>query len=143
MLHNILILTLFYVNLIAADTPAMKQMKTLVMGASLRPNRYSFYAIERLVANKQPVVAFGLSAGQVAGVNIDDELIDYPAVHTITLYMNPQRQQQYYEYLIGLNPERVIFNPGTENPAFESLLRANGISAERACTLVLLSTNQY
>ncbi|WP_250434061.1 CoA-binding protein [Hanstruepera flava] len=117
--------------------------KTLVFGASLKPNRYSHYAIQRLVANKHEVVAFGMKSGDVSGVTIDTELMGYNNIDTVTLYLNPKRQEAYYNYIIGLNPKRVIFNPGTENPAFYKLLRENNIDFEEACTLVLLSTNQY
>ncbi|MCK0110174.1 CoA-binding protein [Flavobacteriaceae bacterium S0825] len=117
--------------------------KTLVFGASLNPNRYSHYAIQRLVANKHEVVAFGLREGEVEGVMIDTELKPYEDIDTVTLYMNAKRQKEYYNYLISLKPERIIFNPGTENPEFFKLLEENNINFEMSCTLVLLSTNQY
>ena len=117
--------------------------KTLVFGASLKPVRYSNYAIQRLISNRHEVVAFGLRSGEVAGVKIDTELMPYKNIDTITLYLNPKNQETYYDYLIGLNPARIIFNPGTENPYFYALLREKNISFEVACTLVLLSTNQY
>jgi len=117
--------------------------KTLVLGASLKPNRYSNYAIQRLVENKIDVVAFGLRSGEVAGVQIDTKLLPYQTINTVTLYLNPKRQQQYYDYIVSLKPERVIFNPGTENPELYAILRDNDIAFEESCTLVLLSTNQY
>ena len=117
--------------------------KTLVFGASLNPNRYSHYAIQRLVANKHEVVAFGLREGEVEGVMIDTELKPYEDIDTVTLYMNAKRQKEYYNYIMSLKPERIIFNPGTENPEFFKLLEENNINFEMSCTLVLLSTNQY
>ncbi|MFB9052967.1 CoA-binding protein [Formosa undariae] len=117
--------------------------KTLVIGASLNPSRYSNVAIKRLVGANQDTVAFGLKEGTVSGVSIDTELLEYKDLDTVTLYLNPKRQTQYYDYIIGLNPKRVIFNPGTENPELYSLLKERGIDYEVACTLVLLSTNQY
>ncbi len=117
--------------------------KTLVLGASLKPNRYSNYAVQRLVANNVEVVAFGLRKGNIAGVEVDTELLPYTAIDTVTLYLNPKRQQAYYDYIVSLNPKRVIFNPGTENPEFYNILKENNIEFEAACTLVLLSTNQY
>ena len=117
--------------------------KTLVFGASLKPNRYSNYAIQRLVVNKMDVVAFGLKKGIVEAVKIDTELLPYKNIHTVTLYLNPERQKAYYKYIVSLNPERVIFNPGTENPEFYEILKDNAIDFEVACTLVLLTTNQY
>lgn len=117
--------------------------RTLVLGASLKPNRYSNYAIQRLVYNNFEVVAFGLKTGTVSGVTIDTELLPYKEIHTVTLYLNPNRQKDYYDYIVSLKPKRVIFNPGTENPELFSILKANNIHFEAACTLVLLSTNQY
>ena len=117
--------------------------KTLVLGASLKPNRYSNYAIQRLVANKNEVVAFGLEKGNVSGIEIDTSLLPYRDIHTVTLYLNAKRQKDYYDYILSLKPERVIFNPGTENEVLETILRDAGIVVETACTLVLLATNQY
>ncbi len=117
--------------------------KTLVLGASLNSSRYSNMAIKRLVQSDQPVVALGLREGNVAGVNIDTGKPAYKDLHTITLYINPMRQEEYYEYILNLKPERVIFNPGTENPFFAKMLKANGIEPDYACTLVLLGTNSY
>lgn len=117
--------------------------KTLVLGVSLKPNRYSNYAVQRLVANNIDVVAFGLKKGEVSGVQIDTELLPYENINTITLYLNPKHQKGYYNYILSLKPKRVLFNPGTENPEFYEILEANNIAFEEACTLVLLSTNQY
>ncbi|WP_431158400.1 CoA-binding protein [Winogradskyella poriferorum] len=116
---------------------------TLVLGASLKPERYSNIAIGKLVDNSLNVKAFGLKSGIVKGVDIDTELKPYKNIDTVTLYVNPQRQKDYYSYILNLNPKRVIFNPGTENPEFYDLLIENNIHAEVACTLVLLATNQY
>lgn len=117
--------------------------KTFVIGASLKPQRYSNIAINRLVDYNHEVVAFGLREGTVAGIEIDTNSMPYKDVHTITLYLNPERQKTFYEYIISLQPERVIFNPGTENNEFQNLLEQNNIFFEEACTLVLLGTNQY
>jgi len=117
--------------------------KTLVLGASLKPNRYSNYAIHKLVNKDIAVVAIGLKKGIVAGVEIQTELVTGNDIDTVTLYLNPKRQEEYYQYIISLNPNRVIFNPGTENNEFYSLLKKENIQVEVACTLVLLSTNQY
>ncbi|NNE30766.1 MAG: CoA-binding protein [Winogradskyella sp.] len=117
--------------------------KTLVFGASLKPMRYSNIAINRLSKFGHEVKAFGLRAGNVNGVTIDTELKQYEAIDTVTLYLNPKRQQAYYDYIIDLNPNRVIFNPGTENTEFYTLLLQNNIDYEVACTLVLLGTGQY
>jgi len=117
--------------------------KTLVFGASLKESRYSNIAVQRLREKKIPVVAFGLRKGNVADVTIDTELKSYGNIDTVTLYLNPKRQVAYYDYILSLVPKRVIFNPGTENLEFVTLLQKNGIISEVACTLVLLSINQY
>jgi hypothetical protein len=117
--------------------------KTLVFGASLKPNRYSNYATQRLINNGYGVVAFGLKKGVIAGVVVDTELINYESVDTVTLYLNKKKQVEYYEYIVSLSPNRVIFNPGTENSEFYNLLKENNIAYEASCTLVLLATNQY
>lgn len=121
----------------------MKNKKTLVLGASTKPDRYSFKAINMLVENGHSVVAIGQNAGDVAGVNIKTKNIPLKNIDTVTLYLNPLRQRDYYNYIVGMQPKRVVFNPGTENPEFYQLLKLNNIKVEVACTLVLLATNQY
>lgn len=118
-------------------------MKTLVIGASTNPERYSFKAINMLREYKNEVVAYGLRQGKVNDIEIDTTLQAYQNIDTVTLYVNPQRQVELYDYIIGLNPRRVIFNPGTENEEFENLLSKQNIVSEIACTLVLLRTNQF
>ncbi|MCH9661205.1 MAG: CoA-binding protein [Bacteroidetes bacterium] len=117
--------------------------KTLVIGASTNKARYSNIAIHRLLANNHPVVAFGLREGTVGGVSIQTERLLFEDIDTVTLYIGPKHQPEYYEYIVSLNPKRVIFNPGTENPNFYQILTENNIVPEIACTLVLLATNQY
>ena len=117
--------------------------KTLVIGASLNPSRYSNIAIHKLVGHEHEVKAMGLKIGAVAGVPITNEMPLYEDIDTITLYLNAKRQAAYYDYILSLNPARVLFNPGTENPKFYQQLKKHRIHYEEACTLVLLSTNQY
>lgn len=117
--------------------------KTLVFGASLKPQRYSNLAVHRLVAHGKETVAFGPKEGQIAGIPIVTDLSQISNIHTITLYLGRERQSAYYEAILQLAPKRVIFNPGTENPEFYTLLRENGIEVEVACTLVMLATGQY
>ncbi|MEM8509030.1 MAG: CoA-binding protein [Bacteroidota bacterium] len=116
---------------------------TLVFGASLKSDRYSNLAIRRLRDDMQMTYAFGVKAGLVGDVQITTNLSELPNIEVVTLYLNPERQKQYYEAILGLKPEKVIFNPGTENPEFYQLLKENDISVEVACTLVMLSTGQY
>ena len=117
--------------------------KTLVLGASLNPDRYSNRAINQLVYSSIETVAVGLREGNVNGVSIVTEALPFDGIDTVTLYLNAKRQQAYYDYIIALKPKRVIFNPGTENLEFESLLKQEDIHYEYACTLVLLGTGQY
>ena len=117
--------------------------KTLVLGASLNPSRYSNFAIQKLVAHGHEVVAIGNKKGEIAGIGIKTEKSPFDNLDTVTLYLNPMNQKAYYDYIVSLKPNRVIFNPGTENPELYTILRENNISFESACTLVLLSTNQY
>ncbi len=119
------------------------QKKTLVFGASLKPEKISNMAIGRLLRNGLNVVAFGIKTGQIEGIKVNTELKAYEDIDTITLYINPKNQREYYNYLVSLQPRRVIFNPGTQNPEFYEILQENNIEFESACTLVLLSTNQY
>jgi predicted CoA-binding protein len=116
---------------------------TLVLGASLKPNRYSYFAIERLLNSDIEIFAVGNAKGDVNGVEVITEKKKFLNIHTVTLYLNPKIQKEYYNYIISLQPKRVIFNPGTENPEFYQILKNNKIDFEEACTLVLLSTNQY
>ncbi len=124
-------------------TAIMKNLNTLVMGASTNPGRYSYKAIKMLQRYGHPVVAVGKKDEELDGITIHKEHVDFDDVHTVTLYLNPMNQKQYYDYIIGLQPKRVIFNPGTENPELYALLRKNNIEIEVACTLVMLSVNQY
>ena len=97
--------------------------KTLVLGASLKPERYSNFVIRKLVNQGFDVVAFGLKQGEVAGIPIETDLLPYKDLHTVTLYVNPKKQSMYYDYVVSLKPKRVIFNPGTENPEFYEILK--------------------
>ena len=121
----------------------MKNKKTLVLGATAKPEKYANIAINKLVEKGHSVMAIGQNTGEVAGVKIHTKVIPLTNIDTVTLYLNPKRQVEYYNYIIETKPKRVIFNPGTENPQFSQLLQSNGIKVEVACTLVLLATNQY
>jgi predicted CoA-binding protein len=117
--------------------------KTLVIGASDNPSRYSHLAIERLRQKGHPVVAIGTKKVKVNGVDIETEPLPFKDIDTVTLYLNPQHQQDYYNYIVSMRPKRVLFNPGTENEELQDLLKKNDIPFMEACTLVLLSTGQY
>ncbi len=117
--------------------------KTVVLGASSNPSRYSYLAVNRLVAHGHSVIAVGRKQGQINGTQIITDHPEIKDVDTITLYLNAQNQEQYYDYILGLKPKRIIFNPGAENAELEALALHNNIKPMEACTLVLLSTNQY
>lgn len=114
-----------------------------MIGASTNPARYACMAINELREHDEPVIAFGQRAGTVADVSIETEWNPDWAVDTVTLYLNPSNQEVYHERILALKPRRVIFNPGTEHPVFMRELERQSISAEAACTLVLLNTGQY
>lgn len=116
---------------------------TLVLGASDNPSRYSHMAVQRLRAHGHPVKAVGRKHSIVMDVPIETENIPFKGIDTVTLYLNPQHQQQYYDYILSLQPKRIIFNPGAENPELEQLATEKGIETLEACTLVMLSTGQY
>lgn len=117
--------------------------RTLVIGASENPTRYSNKAIIALRRNRHEVVALAKRPGIVEDVDIKTNFPDNEDIHTVSLYLAPQHQPEYYSDIIRIKPQRVIFNPGTENPEFAEKLEANGIVAEEACTLVLLSIGNY
>lgn len=119
------------------------EKKTLVFGASLKPRRYSYLAVHKLVAYGIPVLAFGPKSGTIAGTHVDTTLEPYNNIDTLTMYLNPKKQKQYYDAIISLKPRRIIFNPGSENPEFYSILSEHKIGFEVACTLTLLATDQY
>ena len=117
--------------------------KTLVIGASIKPERYSNIATRRLVNNNIDTIALGLREGNIGAVKILTERPNDQNIHTVTLYIGAKHQPDFYDYIIQLNPQRVIFNPGTENPEFYELLQKKDIEVVIACTLVLLSTDNY
>ena len=119
------------------------QKKTVVLGASDNPTRYSYLAIQRLRQHQHPVIGIGKKASRVGDVNIDTEKTPIADVDTITLYLNPQRQREYYDYIFSLHPKRIIFNPGAENEELATMAREKSIQPVEACTLVMLSTGQY
>lgn len=119
--------------------------KTVIIGASPNPARYAFLAAEMLKDHGHEIVPVGIKRGQVQGLDILN-LREHPVidgVDTVTLYIGPRHQPEWYDYILSLHPKRIIFNPGTENPEFANLAEERGITAEEACTLVLLRSDQY
>lgn len=113
------------------------------MGASEKTDRYSNKAIRDLRKHGHPVIAVGLRKGQVLDVPIEKEYPSNVTVNTVTLYLNPSNQRPHYDFIVGLKPQRIIFNPGTENPELADLAEDAGIETIEACTLVMLSTGQF
>lgn len=117
--------------------------KTLVIGASTNESRYSNIAVKRLLLFKHKVRALGLKKAFIDEIPIVKDKIIFDDIDTVTMYVGPQNQKEYYQYIIDLHPRRVIFNPGTENQEFYDLLDNANIEHFEACTLVLLSTGQF
>ncbi|WP_293298972.1 CoA-binding protein [Pedobacter sp. UBA4863] len=117
--------------------------KTLIIGASPEPSRYAYKAAHMLTERGHQIVNIGIKKGEVAAVEIEKPGDVYKDIDTITLYIGPSLQPQYYNYIVATKPKRVIFNPGTENSQLQSLLDEHDIEYTEACTLVLLSTGQY
>jgi predicted CoA-binding protein len=123
----------------------LNALKTLVIGASENTERYSNMAVRLLRTYGHTVLAIGNRSGKIADVEIKtfESAKDFSQIDTVTLYLNPLRQQMYYQFILDLKPRRVIFNPGTENDEFIERLENAGIATDEACTLVLLRTGQY
>ena len=117
--------------------------KTLIIGATSNPGRYAYLAAHRLTSNGHEIINVGIKTGEVAGVPIEKAGVIHTDVDTITLYIGPQHQSEYFDYILKTKPKRIIFNPGAENQQLVDLAEENGIETVEACTLVLLSTHQY
>ena len=121
----------------------MEPKPTLVLGASPNPDRYSYKAITMLTEKGHPVFAIGSRPGFVGSTEIKcSAKVDSP-IHTITIYLRAELQKSYYNFILELKPQRIIFNPGTENPELEDIAKKHGIATTQACTLVLLATGNY
>ena len=117
--------------------------KTLVIGASENPSRYSYMAVQKLKDFGYPVIALGRELGKIGDTQILTEFPTKQLIDTVTLYINPKIQKQFINDILLLHPKRLIFNPGTENEELYAIAIANGIESLEACTLVLLNTGQY
>jgi uncharacterized protein len=121
----------------------MGTKRTLVLGASENPERYSNLAVKKLLANNHPVIAWSKRKGSIGNTVFETEQRQFENIDTVTIYLNPGHQKEYYNYIFSLRPKRIIFNPGTENDELMELAKKEGIVTQEACTLVLLSTGQY
>ncbi len=118
--------------------------KTMIIGASESPIRYSYKAANRLLENGHDIVLIGKQKGAVQGhtIHLDQPKVD--GVDTVTMYIAPQHQPKVYDYILkDIKPKRIVFNPGTENTEFRSMAEKQGIEVEEACTLVMLSIGNY
>ena len=118
--------------------------KTLVIGAAPNPERYAYKAAKMLASHHHEAVLYGMKKGDIDGnviLNEWPEKID--DLDTVTLYIGPDKQPNMIDKILALNPKRIIFNPGTENPDFVKRARDKGVETDYACTLVLLNTGQY
>ncbi len=121
----------------------LKNKRTLVLGASPNPERYAFLAVQSLHNHGYEVVPVGIREGSIASIPIDTHSKVHQDIHTLSLYLNPEHQKEWYSYILSTQPRRIIFNPGTENMELETLAQNHGIQSLHACTLVLLNTGQY
>ena len=117
--------------------------KTLIIGASPNPQRMSNIVTQKLHALGHEVIPLGIRKGEINGLEIKLQRADFQNIDTITLYLNPTLQKDYYDYILSLKPKRLIFNPGTENFELAKLAKENGIEAIIGCTKVMLSLGQY
>ena len=119
--------------------------KTAILGASTNPNRYAFLAAERLKASDNAFVPIGIKKGTVLGEEILDlrECPQVEGIDTVTMYIGSKNQHEWEDYVLSLNPRRIIFNPGTENPSLKEKAELMGIETIAACTLVMLSVGAY
>lgn len=121
----------------------VENKKTLVIGGSIKPERYSNRAIRKLLKYGFPVVSIGLREGEVDKVKIETGRPEFKDIHTVTLYIGKAHQPEYYDYLLGMNPKRIIFNPGTENRDFRKLAEKQGIETVEFCTLIMLGDGTF
>jgi predicted CoA-binding protein len=121
----------------------VQQKKTLVLGASLKPHRFSHKAVIRLRHCNIPVVAVGNREGSIGDVRVVKPFPEVSDIHTVTLYVGPKGQPHFTDYILQLRPERIIFNPGTENPVLEEFFESKGIEVVENCMLVMLSKGEF
>jgi len=120
-----------------------EKKKTLVLGASPNPVRFSHKAVKSLLRNEEEVVAVGFREGLIVEEEIMTGTPPIEGVHTVSIYIGSSRQAEYYDYIFSLKPKRVIFNPGTVNPEFMGKLKQAGIEPVSECMLVMLNDGEY
>ena len=119
--------------------------KTVIIGATTNPSRYAYKAAERLLGADVAFVPVGIKKGTVLGQAIlpirEKPMVEN--VHTVTMYIGPQNQPEWYDYILSLKPKRILFNPGTENDVFQNMAEAQGVEIVEGCTLVMLGVGTY
>jgi len=121
-----------------------KAKKTLVIGASSKPHRYSYSAVYQLQRFGIPVIALGLREGEIGKIKIITGFPEIDDVHTVTLYVGPRNQPVYYNYILNsIKPKRIIFNPGTENDDLYNAAKNQNIDVVENCTLMMLANGLY
>jgi hypothetical protein len=117
---------------------------TLVLGASPKPERFSYDAIRSLQKNNIPVIALGKREADLGDIKIRKGIPDdITGVHTVTLYMSAKNQIEYYSFILSLKPKRIIFNPGTINPELARMATQKGIKVVNDCILVMLNNGSF
>ena len=116
---------------------------TLVIGASLKESRYSNICVRTLVSGRFPVTAIGMREGFIDDIPVHTGFPEINDIHTVTLYLGPENQKSWYDYILKLSPERVVFNPGTENEEFEDMLSNAGIEVIESCTIVMVNSGRF
>lgn len=115
-----------------------------MLGASPKPERYSNRAIRLLLEHNHSVIPVHPAMDAIEGLPVCRTLSDITeSVHTLTMYVSAVLSTPLAAEVLALRPERVIFNPGTENPELYGRLDEAGIPHEEACTLVLLNSGQF
>ena len=117
--------------------------KTIVLGASNNPSRYSNKAVLALLENGHEVVPIGIKKAMVHGIKIINDMPEISDIDTVTLYLGPNNQVDYYKYILDISPSRIIFNPGTENDELKTICEQKGINCVENCTLVMLNQDIY
>lgn len=119
-------------------------MNVAVLGASAKPERYSYQAVTRLQAAGHSVYPVNPALTEINGIKVYAQLADIVvALDTVTLYLSPERSSALTAEIVAAQPRRVIANPGAESPLLAAALRQQGIEVVEACTLVLLQTGQF
>lgn len=116
--------------------------RVIVIGVSPNPARYSYQCVEALVHANYEVIAIGIRAGYIGKIKICTDRPLLKDIDTIILYVNKEVQQNYLDYVLQLNPAKILFNPGTECPEMAQVAIDNGIAIKYDCALVLINSER-